>query len=273
MDLVEVDIANGREKQLGHQEWFSILQTVWLEDKSGLIVSAREQWTSPYQLWRISYAQGEVTRITNDVTEYLGVSLSGDANAIASVARSYLSQIWIAPDGDVQRAKPIASKVGRGYGLDWISKGKIVFSSMTGNSLNISTINPDGSNQTQLTNAGDNYTPTTSPNGRFVVFASNRTGSLNIWRMNAADGSDPKQLTFDDGNSYPSLSPDGQWVFYDNQSNAKTTLWRVAIDGGPPVQVTDKAARMPIVSPDNQFIACRYSEPGQVGIAILPIRG
>lgn len=272
-NLVEVDIADGHEKPLGRQEWFSILQTAWLEDKSGLIVSAREQWTSPYQLWRVSYPQGEITRITNDVTEYWGLSLSRDANTLVSVARHYLSQIWIAPDGDVQRARPIASRVGRAYGLTWTRKGKIVLSSMTGSNLNISMMNPDGSNETQLTNAGDNYTPATSPDGHFIVFASNRNGRLNIWRMNAADGSDPKQLTFSDGNSYPSFSPDGQWVFYDNQSNARTTLWKVHLDGGAPVQITDKSARMPVVSPDNQFIACRYAEPGQVGIAILPIQG
>src|SRR5205823_5636651 len=135
-------------------------------------------------------------------------------------------------------------------------------------------MNLDGSNAVQLTvNAGDNYTPATSPDGHFIVFASNRTGSLNIWRMDARDGSDPTQLTFSDGNSYPSVSSDGRWVFYDNQSSTKTTLWKVPMDGGHAVQITDKSSRMPVVSSDGQFIACRYSEPGSGGIAILTIDG
>src|SRR5205807_1848793 len=159
--------------------------------------------------------------------------------------------------------------------LDWTSKGKIVFSSMAGNNENISLINPDGSDQRQLTvNAGDNYTPAASPDGRFIVFTSNRTGSFNVWRMSAEDGSELKQLTFSDGNSYPSCSADGQWVLYDNQSNPTFAVWKVPIDGGDPVKLVDNNnARMPVVSPDNEFIACRYDvETGQE-VAILPFQG
>ncbi len=276
MNLVEIDVADGHEKAVSQQQWFSIYQVGWLEDKSSLIISARDQWTTPYQLWRVSYPQGASARITNDTNEYESVSLSRDGNMIVSVQSQQVAQIWVAPEGDVQRARPIASTVGYRYGLDWTSKGKIVFSSMTGNNVNVQVIDADGSHLTQLTvNTGDNYTPATSPDGRFIVFTSNRTGSLNIWRMNAEDGSDPKQLTFGDGNSYPSCSPDGQWVVYDNQSKARTTVWKVSIDGGNPIQLTDEYARMPVVSPDGQFIACRSYDlkAGKRAIAILPFQG
>jgi Tol biopolymer transport system component len=185
------------------------------------------------------------------------------------------SQIWVSPDGDVSHAKPMAWSVGLAYGLAWSGKGKIVFSSMAGNNLNLWQIDTDGSNQIQLTvNAGDNYHPATTPDGRFIVFASNRSGSFNIWRMNADDGGDLRQLTFSDGNFYPSCSPDSQWVAYDNQSNSTLTVWKVPIEGGVPVKLSDNYARMPVFSPDNQFIACRYYvEPGVLGIAILPVQG
>lgn len=105
-----------------------------------------------------------------------------------------------------------------------------------------------------------------------LSFHPNRSGSFNIWRMNAEDGSELRQLTFSDGNFYPSCSMDGRWVFYDNQTSAKTTVWKVSIDGGDQVELTDKPSRMPVVSPDNQFIACRYYDSGW-GIAILPFAG
>ena len=177
-----------------------------------------------------------------------------------TISNHQTAQIWVAPDGDERRARAIISNIGLAYGLNWTANGKIVFSSMVGNLLNISIINPDGSGRIQLTeSAGDNYTPATSPDGRFIVFASTRTGALNIWRMNAEDGGEPKQLTFSDGNSYPTCSGDGQWVLYDNQSKATFSVWKVPIDGGAPVQITD-GARMPAVSPDNQFIAARHYE-------------
>ena len=213
-------------------------------------------------------------RITNDRTYWDGVGLSSDGKTIVSVQSHRDAQIWVAPDGDAQRARSVVSTVGLSYGLSWTNKGKLVFSSMAQDRLNISLIDPEDGNQTQLTVNGDNYTPAVSPDGRFIVFASNRTGSFNIWRINAEDGSDLKPLTFSDGNSYPSFLPDGQSVVYDNQNSAKPTLWRLPIEGGEPVKLTEEYARMPVVSPDNQFIACRYYvEEGLRGIAIIPVQG
>jgi Tol biopolymer transport system component len=234
-----------------------------------------EQAVGPSQLWRVPYPQGNPSRITYDTADYKTVSISRDGNTIVSIQSLQEGQISVAPGGDAQRARAIASTVDRVYGLDWNSKGRILFSSMSGNNLVISSIEPDGSNPIQLTaNDSDNYMPATSPDGRFVVFASYRTGTLNIWRMNAADGSELKQLTSSDGNSYPSFSPDGQWVLYDNQSSTTFTVWKVPIEGGPPVQLTNEYTRMPAVSPDGQFIAARYLvEGGSREIAIFPFNG
>ena len=269
MNLVRVNVADGKEEPLGTQQWFSILQVGWLADKNWLIISARERWTSPYQLWRVSFPQGEMARITNDTFEHESVSVARDGNTIVSVQSQQVGRLWIGPGDDDQRARVVASKVGRIYGLKWTRDDKLVFASMAGNNLNISMLDPADGKQTQLTvNAGDNFNPAPTPDGKFIVFASNRTGSLNIWRMNAIDGSEPRQLTFSDANSYPACSADGQWIVYDNQSTPNTTIWKVPIDGGEPSLLIDKA-RMPVVSPDNQFLACRYR--GE--IAILPVQG
>ena len=268
--LVEFDMESGREKPLSGRRWYSIFQAAWLEDKSGLIVAAREQPFGPIQLWRLPYPQGEPVRLTNDITDYKTVSISRDGKTIVSVQSRQNGKIWVAPHD----AKAVFPIVGRAYGLDWLSGGKIVFSSMAGNYLNISSIDADGSDKVQLTLNGCDYTPATTPDGRFIVFASYRNGSLNIWRMNAADGGDPRQLTNSDGNSYPSCSPDGKWVVYDNQIGSTFTVWKVPIEGGDPVQLTDKYTRMPIVSPDGQFMACRYLvEGGSREIAIFRFDG
>jgi serine/threonine protein kinase/Tol biopolymer transport system component len=276
MNLVEVNVADGHEKPLGQQEWFSIYQVAWSGDKTELVISARERWTSPFQLWRIPYPEGPALQMTTDTGEYETASLTQDGRTLVAVQSKQVAQIWVAPDGDAQRARQIASTVGYRYGLAWTTDAQVVFSSMVGDNVNLSLIGSDGTNRVQLTaNAGDNYTPATSPNGRYIVFASNRTGTLNIWRMNANDGSDARQLTFSDGNSYPSISADGQWIAYDNQSGAKPSLWKVSIDGGRPVKLTNEYARMPVISPDGQFVAYRYYDAGadRRGIAILPLDG
>jgi serine/threonine protein kinase/Tol biopolymer transport system component len=271
MTLSGFDVASGQERPIGNRRWALIAQVNWLADQTELIVSAREQSTSPYQLWRISYPDAVPLRMTHDTTEYERISVSRDGEKMVALQNQQNSKIWVAPEGDEIHARLITSNIGVTYGLDWASTGKISFSAMAGKNVNISSIDPDGAHQVPLTvNSGDNYTPATSPDGRLIAFASNRNGSLNIWLMNAKDGSDPQQLTFTDGNSYPSFSPDGQWVLYDNQSGGAPSVWKVRVDGGTPVRLIDHA-RMPVVSPDNKSIAFRHYEDGRSPqIGILP---
>jgi Tol biopolymer transport system component len=140
---------------------------------------------------------------------------------------------------------------------------------MAGNNLDLTLLDLSSQQVTPITvNAGDNYTPAPTPDGRYIVFASNRSGSLNLWRVNAADGSEPNQLTFTDGNSYPNCSADSQWVAFDDQSATATVVRKVAIDGGPPDPVIENA-RMPVFSPDGQQIAVRF----QGEIAIVSAHG
>lgn len=274
MKLIGFDVADGHETPVGGKQWYLLSQVVWLESSNELIATAKERWTTPYQLWRITYPDGESFRITSDTNEYERVSVSQDGNTIVALQNRQLARMWIAPNGDAQRAQAISSNVGPTYGMDWTGNSRIVFSAMTGNNLNISSVNADGSNRVQLTvNAGDNSMPAASNDGRFIVFTSNRNGSFNIWRMNADDGNDVRQLTFSDGNFYPSCSPDGQWVAYYSQGRGVMRIYRVPFAGGDPVLVTEHA-RMPAVSPDNLSIAYRnYPAGGPPEIAVMPFQG
>jgi serine/threonine protein kinase/Tol biopolymer transport system component len=272
MNLVGFDLKNGSDHAIGDLSWFSILQVAWRDDMTSLIISARERETSPFQLWRIRLSDGAAQRITHDLNEYRGVSLSGENIVTVRINLSW--RIWVLTLDESQKATAIASGVGLHYGLSWTSKGRIVFSSMGQDRLNISRIDADGSNPVQLTvNAGDNYTPAASSDGRYIVFASNRNGPFNIWRMNADDGSDPTQLTFSDGNFYPSCSPDNKWVAYDNQVKSTLSVWKVPLEGGEPVRVGERY-RMPVFSPDNQFLACRTDlESRSRNVAIFSTQG
>jgi len=269
--LVQFDVTTHQESVIGGPPWFSILQVAWQEDASSLVISARDRDTSPHQLWRIHLPDGARQQVTYDLDEYAGVSLSG--RNIVSVRTNLSWRIWVSKPEESQTATAIMSGVGLNYGLGWTSQGKIVFSSMAQDRLNIFRIDPDGSNQVRLTITDDNYTPASSADGRYIVFSSNRNGPFNIWRVNADDGSDPVQLTFDDANFYPSVSPDNEWVAYDKLGKSGTSFWKVPLAGGKPVKVGERY-RMPVFSPDSQFLACRYNfQSGSRDIAIFPAQG
>src|SRR5262249_23321687 len=61
--------------------------------------------------------------------------------------------------------------------------------------MDIFEANPDGTDLKRLTDAkGYDAEGSYSPDGKSIVFCSQRTGSLELWIMNA-DGTSPRQLT------------------------------------------------------------------------------
>jgi Tol biopolymer transport system component len=62
-------------------------------------------------------------------------------------------------------------------------------------------------------------------------------------------------------------------VAYDNIATAGTSVWKVPTSGGDPVKVAEKY-RMPVFSPDNQFIAGRSNiESDSRDVAIFSAQG
>lgn len=77
--------------------------------------------------------------------------------------------------------------------------------------------------------------PRFSPNGKQLVFVSDRDGSENLWIADA-DGSNPRALTTGERENYvsPVWTPDGQYVIATKGSQ----LWLYHKDGGSGLQMT-----------------------------------
>jgi len=94
--------------------------------------------------------------------------------------------------------------------------GKIAFTTTRNGNAEIFTMNPDGTNQTNLTNSpvsGDSN-PQWSPDATKIVFDSSRTGSPQIFVMNA-DGSEVTQLSDNTADEFlPDWSPDGTKIAF-----------------------------------------------------------
>src|SRR5438309_6027948 len=105
--------------------------------------------------------------------------------------------------------------------------------------------------------------PTWSPDGKRLAFASKRTGHFEIWVMNA-DGSGQTQLTKTDvaiANDGPAWSPDGRKIaFYSNRSG-HYAIWLMDPDGSQLTQFTTADgdryldSNAPAWSPDGSKIA------------------
>jgi Tol biopolymer transport system component len=118
------------------------------------------------------------------------------------------------------------------------------------------------------------YSPAVSPDGRYLVYLSSRSGIFTLWRADI-DGSNQKQLTTVPIAAQLDFSSDGRWVIFANQESGPPKLHKVSIDGGSPVPLTDQPLVGPAVSPDGKLIACFSFDPqaNQRKLVILPFEG
>ncbi len=114
----------------------------------------------------------------------------------------------------------------------------------------------------QLTDNRNDSSPSYSPNGRLIVFSSNRdpgeTRGVHIYVMKS-DGSGIKQLTSGDFyDSNPSFSPSGKLVVFDRggPQGRVTHIFSVSTDGSGLRQISDEAGSDsdPVFTPNGRLI-------------------
>ncbi len=278
--ILEVPIQGGEPRSLGTEKWASVNRVVWLNDGSGLIMTAQEESSSAgTQVWLMPYPSGSARRITNDLSGYGAVSLgvTADSNTIATIQILNTSSVWVAePNDDETRARQIV-KTSLPETVSWTPDGKIVFASRTGENWDLWKVSYDGSSSSQLTeDAYIEQQPHACPDGRYIVFQSNRSGNRNIWRIDA-NGENAKQLTSGtEIDASPVCSVDGQSVVFMSSRAGKSTIWKVGIDGGTAVQLTDKVSDLPTISPDGKTIAFSFIEEqanNQPKLSLMSIDG
>ena len=80
---------------------------------------------------------------------------------------------------------------------------------------------------------GRNEAPSLSPDGKRLLFMSDRSGTVEIWVSNR-DGSVPVQLTSNHGCGTPRWSPDGAWVAFDSGGDSGQGIFVISALGGTP---------------------------------------
>lgn len=276
-NLAEVRVADGRKTIISSARWRWIAEMFWLPDKRSLITVAKDRAStpsSPLQIWEIGYPNGEARRLTNDLNQYSSLSLSADGKLLVTTISEWRGNLWILPGGEFAHARQLTSGRENGTaGFCWMPDGRMVYSSRSSGYDDLWIINADGSGRKQLTFGTDgNQTPASSPDGRYIVFLTNRSVGWSIWRMNP-DGSGLKELIPNiDQNAMPQVSPDSQWIFYSSREpSGKKVMWRVSIDGGTSSQLTTKDSSAALLSTDGSRLIYIYREapgnPAKIEIA------
>ena len=152
-----------------------------------------------------------------------------------------------------------------------VPSGKIVFACYINQIDQICIMNADGTGRKQLTNFPTTaFYPSLSPDGQTVYFASNQSGTFEIYSIDV-NGNGLQRLTSNIGSLYaPELSPDGERIIFTNNGNG---LWVMRTNGQNPHAITSKDDIDPTWSPDDSMIAFASNRSGQRQLYVANANG
>jgi len=120
---------------------------------------------------------------------------------------------------------------------------------------------------------GDDRLPRYSPDGRWIVFQSYRSGRWGIWQKPAAGGVARPLLVDGYDNREPVYTPDGCCLLFSSDRSGTTDIWRLQLASGALARLTDHPADdwAPAISPDGRtlvFLSAREAQPTVMQLAL-----
>jgi Tol biopolymer transport system component len=271
--LAAVSAGDGTEAPIGSREWSEVSSLAWLPDGKGIAVVAVEPGT-PHQIWFVSYPTGEARKITNDLNDYGGLSLSADGERLATRQTRRIANLWtVSPD---QGAVPRQWTFGSGNeeaveSVAGLPSESILYTAAHGGRTGLWRLATVGGPPVRV-----------SPEGRRASFpcVARRTGAVfftmddddhvpHVWRVDP-DGGNLAQITRGGGEAVISAAPDASSILIFKVDEAG--LWMMPLPGGEARRVAEQST-FGTLSPDGRsLLILNLQESGGIVRPMLQIQ-
>jgi eukaryotic-like serine/threonine-protein kinase len=266
--LYTIDSVDGSVHEL-YASPNSIGRAMWLPG-GNKVLSVLGDREGLGQLWTIGYPQGDVDRITDDVTNYQGnVDLTRNAATLAAIEAHVVSSIWSVPGVDAPKAIQLTSLSMPMYQVRELPNRKLL-----ANGRKLWVLDADGKQRMAFTERSN--VNALAVCGNFVVLTSEVNDRSEMLRFDL-DGSRPQRLASGEFGDL-SCTYDGKFVFY-FELGPPQKIFRISVSGGTPVEIAqvlgeDAVSRLSL-SPDGKTLLYAYEEFNtlKVKLAIVPVGG
>ena len=258
---VFVDVATGEERSIAVPGIPNTANgSAWLDDGSVVLNGSTEGGVAN-QLWRLSYPGGQLSRLTNDLIDYIGVSLTVDRRSLVTARSDARATIWVG-DADANRggdAVPSSPVRTRRVTLAWAGD-RLLYTGAASGRFSVMGVSPTGGIPQELVPQA--LYPAATSDGRTIVFTSTEDSRAGIWKIDA-DGRNAIRLVSGADSFVPIVTPDNRHVVFSSLRSGKQTPWIVPLDGSA---VATEVADVPIgvagfdVSPDGKLLVLRSTD-------------
>jgi Tol biopolymer transport system component/predicted Ser/Thr protein kinase len=211
-------------------------------------------------------AKGEPRRLTNDNRNFYGLTFTEDSRAVVfSSNRGGTTALWRVEVSGSPEVRPLS--VGENGVFPSISRqGRRMVYNQSINDSNIWRVNifdPRESPSQLIASTRVDANPQYSPDGKKIVFYSNRSGNIELW-LCEADGSEPAQLVSMGFSASARWSPDSQHIAFDSNVTGTPQVYVVSARGGRPERITNNTANeaRPSWSHDGSWIYFQSNRSG-----------
>jgi len=117
--------------------------------------------------------------------------------------------------------------------------------------------------------------PVYSPDGRSVMFSSNRGGVINVWEVSVESGEMHRVTDSRTDDMDPEYGPDGQSIFWSSTRGGAFEIWTARRDGSAPRQVSRDSldAENACATPDGRAVIYSSANPARAGLWRVPVEG
>jgi Tol biopolymer transport system component/DNA-binding winged helix-turn-helix (wHTH) protein len=276
--LISLNTGERRAITSPPSEWRGDSLPVFSPDSTYIAFRRTAPASGHEDIYRIPVAGGQPERLTFDDRTISAFAFTPDGGLLFSSKRETTTRSlwWISPHG---RSLTHVTAATMEATMPAVSRdGKHVAFSKVLHDVNIWRTAADGSGAAEPLIDSDlpDFSPQLSPDGRRIVFQSDRTGTTEIW-VSDANGAAPASLTTGHGDELgnPGWSPDGRSIAFEWHPSSKGGIYVMAADGGGLKLLAPDAERnrVPAWSHDGRFVYFAATRAGQSQIWKAPATG
>jgi Tol biopolymer transport system component/DNA-binding winged helix-turn-helix (wHTH) protein len=233
-DLYLASLVDGAPRRLTFDN-ARVMKLAWMPDGREILFLSSRSGSGFSSLWRIPAAGGTPTLVESAGTDLTGFAISRRSNRLAWLQTIANTNVWqIELAGTTTLRHPA---------------------------------------KTLISSTRQDVSPQFSPDGRKIVFASNRTGNWQIWVCDS-DGHNAAPLTSFNHllTGSPRWSPDGRQIVFDVHTEGSADIYVVNVEGGKPRRLTTEPSEdiVPSWSRDGQWIYFCSSRSGSHQVWKMP---